>query len=116
MAFGARNSVGGETPEQFDVYANTDPKSSRSHPFLIVLQADLLAHLNTRIVAPLVAPVAMPPFERLVPVVRIEGAPHMVDVTNIGVVPVKSLMRLVTNLESERYRIVAAIDLVFTGV
>ena len=101
---------------QFDVYANLDPKSSRSHPYLIVLQANAIGHLNTRIVAPLVAPKAVPFFERLMPSVVVSGTHYVIDVTNIGVVAVKSLTKLVANLEPERYRIIGAIDLVFTGV
>jgi toxin CcdB len=101
---------------QFDVYANLDPKSSRSHPYLIVLQANALGHLNTRVVAPLVAPKAVPFFDRLMPLVAVDGADYVIDVTNIGVVSIKSLTKLAANLESERYRIIGAIDLVFTGI
>jgi len=36
---------------QFDVFSNPYPDSVGSHPYFIVLQADALEHLNTRLVA-----------------------------------------------------------------
>jgi toxin CcdB len=101
---------------QFDVFANPDPQTAESHPYFIVLQSRQLAHLNTRIVAPLIAPNIIPGFERLTPIVSINGTRYMIDVTNIGVVPTKLISNPLANLEAERYRIVAAIDLVFTGI
>lgn len=103
-------------PRQFDVFKNPDPASVSSHPYLVVLQSDELAELNTRIVAPLIAPRKLPLFERLMPEVVISNSSYVIDVTNIGVIPSNELSKPVANLESERYRIVAAIDLVFTGI
>jgi toxin CcdB len=105
-----------ESPSQFDVFKNPDPASASSHPYLIILQANGLANLNTRIVAPLVAPKRLPLFERLMPEVTVAKSRYVIDVTNIGVVPAHELSKPIANLESERYRIVAAVDLVFTGI
>ena len=104
------------TAKQFDVFVNPDPEFSETHPYFIVLQHDLLGHLNTRVVAPLVAPKAIQFFERLMPDVSVEGSRYVVDVTNIGVIPARMLQERVANLEDRRYDIVRAIDLVFTGV
>ncbi len=38
---------------QFDVYANPNPDSQQQIPYLVDIQADLLDHLATRVVAPL---------------------------------------------------------------
>ena len=46
---------------QFDVFENPDPESAQAHPYFVILQADRLKELNTRIVAPLVAPKAIIP-------------------------------------------------------
>jgi len=101
---------------QFDVFSNPDSETSESHPYFIVLQVRQLAHLNTRIVAPLIVPKIIPGFERLTPIVSVRGSRYMIDVTNIGVVPTKLTLQPIANLEAERYRIVAALDLVFTGI
>lgn len=102
--------------KQFDVFPNPDPEFSETHPYLIVLQHDALGHLNTRIVAPLIAPKMVPFFERLMPELSIDGSRYVVDVTNIGVIPARMLQDRVTNLHDRRCDIVRAIDLVFTGV
>ena len=101
---------------QFDVFENPDPESAQAHPYFVVLQADRLKGLNTRIVAPLIAPRTLPGFERLMPVVSVKNRNYVVDITNVGVFPLKLIPKSIANLESERYRIVGAIDLVFTGI
>ncbi len=101
---------------QFDVFVNPDPDFSESHPYFIVLQHGVLGRLNTRIVAPLIAPRAIPFFEKLMPEVTIKGSRYVIDMTNIGVLPVQILQEPVANLESRRYDIVRAVDLVFTGI
>ena len=102
--------------KQFDVYRNPDLNSAKSHPYLIVLQVNALHELNTRVVAPLVAPKSIPLFDRLMPVVTVEGTAFVIDPTNIAAVHVRTLKEPVINLEAERYRILAAIDLVFVGI
>ncbi|HEY7979502.1 MAG TPA: CcdB family protein [Rhizomicrobium sp.] len=101
---------------QFDVFENPDPESAEAHPYFVILQADRLKELNTRIVAPLVAPKSLPGFERLMPTVSVKSKKLVIDVTNVGVFPVKLIPKPVANLERERYRIVGAIDLIFTGI
>ncbi|NIJ47708.1 CcdB family protein [Rhizomicrobium electricum] len=102
--------------KQFDVFANPDPASVKTHPYLIVLQSDQLSRLNTRVVAPLVSPKSIPFFERLTPGLDVNGDHFVIDPTNIGAVPERVLKKRVANLESERYRILAAVDMVFVGV
>ena len=101
---------------QFDVFENPDPESAEAHPFFVVLQADRLKELNTRIVAPLIAPKVVPGFERLMPLVSVKNRNLVVDVTNVGVLPLKLIPAPIANLEMDRYRIVGAIDLIFTGI
>jgi toxin CcdB len=101
---------------QFDVFENPDPESAEAHPYFVVLQADRLKELNTRIVAPLIVPRTVPGFERLMPLVSVKNKNFVVDITNVGVFPLKLIPKPVANLEPERYRIVGAIDLIFTGI
>ena len=101
---------------QFDVFPNRNPRTRDTHPFFIVLQSDVLESLNTRIVAPLFPANSPSRGERLMPVVTVSGARYMIDTSNMGAIPVKAAAQPVANLESERYRLIAAIDLVFTGI
>jgi toxin CcdB len=104
------------TAGQFDVYANPNPLTVDSHPYLIVLQSDVLADFNTRIVAPLIAPKQLRFFEKLMPEVVVRGSRYVVDMTNLGPIPVRLLHDRITNLEERRYDLIGAIDLVFTGI
>jgi CcdB protein len=103
-------------PDQFDVFVNPDPEFSASLPYFVVLQHGALAAFNTRIVAPLIPPTAVPSFARLMPEVSVKGSRYVVDVTNIGVIPVRVLQERVANLEDRRYDIADAIEFVFTGI
>ena len=101
---------------QFDVFVNPDPEFAESHPYFVVLQHDALRRLSTRVVAPLIAPKAIPLFERVMPEVSVKGSRYVIDMTNIGVIPATALQERVANLEDWRYDIVRAIDLVSTGI
>jgi toxin CcdB len=102
--------------KQFDVFPNRSARTRDTHPFFIILQSDMLERLNTRIVAPLFPASASREAERFTPVVVVDGDRYMIDMSNIGLIPLKAAAAPVANLESERYRLVAAIDLVFTGI
>jgi hypothetical protein len=53
---------------QFDVVANPDAVEALARPYLVVLQSDLAASLNSAVVAPLVPLAAMRGATRLNPV------------------------------------------------
>lgn len=102
--------------DQFDVFANPDRESAAPLPYFVVLQHDALSGFNTRIVAPLIPANAASPFEPLMPEVRIKGSRYIVDMTSIGVMPVRALEERVANLKDRRYDILRAIQLVFSGI
>jgi len=101
---------------QFDVYPNPDPETREFHPYLIVLQSDALGHIATRVVAPLVSPKRIQFFERLLPEVTVEGKKYVVATPDLGAIPTMELKSPVANLEQQRDRIIASIDLLFTGI
>jgi toxin CcdB len=101
---------------QFDVFANSDPRSRNSRPYFIVLQSDQLDQFDTRIVAPLVAPSKILNFERLMPEFEISGKIFVLLPQQLGAYPVRAMKRVVANLEAERYRLIGALDLLFTGI
>ena len=100
---------------QFDLFQN--PRS-RAYPFLLDVQADLLRDLASRVVAPL-APVSKlrgKPLARLNPIVSIAGRDHAVLFQELAAIPTKALGSTVGNLRGRRDDLIAALDLLFTGV
>ncbi len=53
---------------------------------------------------------------RLHPAIRLEGAVLYFDPTDFLSLPMKAMRAPIANLAGERDRIVAALDLVFTGI
>ncbi|HEY3778534.1 MAG TPA: CcdB family protein [Rhizomicrobium sp.] len=101
---------------QFDVFPNPSERTRKSRPFFVVLQSDQLRQLDTRIVAPLVAPAKIRHFEHLMPEVSVRSRAYVILVQELGAFPVRLAPRVVANLESERDRIISALDLLFTGI
>ena len=101
---------------QFDVFDNPDPGTSKFHPYLIVLQSNAVFGIDTCVVAPLISPKAIKFFESLLPEVTVAGRRYVIAVPDMAAIPVAEIGEAVANLEAERYRILAAIDLLFTGI
>ena len=100
---------------QFDVFRH--PKSKR-YPYLLDLQADLLCDLATRIVAP-VMPVTRlrgKPIGTLNPVIPVDGEPHIIVFQELAAFPASELRDAVASLRARRGELIAAIDLLFTGI
>jgi toxin CcdB len=99
---------------QFDVY------ELRSEPRLVVdVQSDLISRqLDSRLVIPLFDPeTANWPFQRLTPLLEIDGKPHLLATPLMIGMPKQELKRLpVASLASESYRILNAIDFLLSGV
>jgi toxin CcdB len=101
---------------QFDVFANPDKRSAESHPYLIILQSEIVPGIETCVVAPLVSPRSLKFFERLLPKVTVKGVQYTILTPNMAAIRKEKLGKPIANLEAERYRILAAIDLVFVGI
>lgn len=100
---------------QFDLFRNS---RSKNYPFLVDLQADLLRDLATRIVAPLspVKRIGGKPIGRLNPVVEVEGTQHAILFQEMAALPAHLLGEPIANLRSRRDELIAALDLLFTGI
>ena len=96
---------------QFDVYANRDGQ------LLLDCQADALANLSTRLVAPLVpvedAPSLRP---RLNPVFDLDGRNYALITQFAAAVSRTELQAHVASLARHRYQIISAYDMMLTGV
>ena len=103
---------------RFDVFRNPNPKSQRTVPYLVLLQSELLEELPTQVVAPLVRSSALAgrAATRLNPSFELEGEAVFLLTQQIGAVPTRSLTNRITSLEQDRDLIVAALDLLFSGI
>ena len=101
---------------QFDVVANASPDTCQQIPFLLVLQADLLDELATRVVAPLI-PLSQygPPLDKLNPVIVIDGDSYVVSIAELAGIPVRALGERVTSILDDRLEIISALDFLITG-
>jgi toxin CcdB len=102
-------------PRQFDVVANPDPEEAARRPYLLVLQSDLVSGLASTVVAPLVVREMMKGADQLNPVMVIEGREYWLATHELFAVERRVLRSAVANLDAQRYAIIAALDLLFTG-
>lgn len=103
---------------QFDVYRNPNPATRARIPYLLDVQSDLLDPLATRVVVPLCKPEVLKGklAERLNPVFEVEGSKMAMLTPELAGVSRKILGERVGNLSNERHSIVAALDLLITGI
>ncbi|MBN9561260.1 MAG: CcdB family protein [Alphaproteobacteria bacterium] len=102
---------------QHDVFANPAPRSRASYPFLAVLQADLSAERDGRIVAPM-APVGALTGSagRLLPVVEHAGQKYYLILELMTSLPRHVLRNPLGSVATFRDEITRALDWLFTGV
>lgn len=100
---------------QFDVFRN--PRRG-AFPLLLDVQADLLSDLATRVVVPM-APGkswAAARLSRLNPIAMVERVEYVLVFQEMAAVPVSMLGPPVVSLTSRRVDLIAALDVLFTGV
>lgn len=96
---------------RLDVYRNPD-----GNGFLLDVQADLMSHLKSRLVIPLVhSDIAPLPIKVLNPVFELEDAPYMLLTQQMAAVSIRMLKSPVYNVNDRRDEVVAAIDLSLQG-
>jgi toxin CcdB len=101
---------------QFDVVANPFPASRDRQPLLVALQSELLAHsLDTVVVAPLERAASGTFADRLNPQVVVDGEPFALIAQEIVTVRKSTLGQSVGSLAADRDKIIAALDLLFSG-
>ena len=102
---------------QFDVHRNRDGHTRDLYPYLLDLQTDMLDRLATRVVAPLaVAEGLGPPIGLLNPTFEIEGVAVVLSTQELAGVHREVLGDVVTSLAQQRAEIIAALDLLFSGI
>ena len=86
-------------------------------PLLLNIQSDFITDLSTRVVVPLYPhDESDPPIESLTPEVTIDGKRYLIEVPEIAGVPMSVLGAQVADLSDKRDEVLAAIDLLITGI
>ncbi len=102
---------------RYDVYRNQSARGADDTPFLLDVQADMLAQLRTRVVVPLRLAAGVPrPARTLQPCFRVAGQDVVMDTPALVGAPVAALGDHVGSLAAEGATILAALDLLLTGV
>ncbi|MEQ1516339.1 MAG: CcdB family protein [Usitatibacteraceae bacterium] len=102
---------------QFDIYRNPNPNGRTAAPYVVALQSDFLEQLPSRWVAPLKPSknIALR-VEGLMPEVELEGKKFTVFMYESGAVPTQMLGSSVGSLESHRFELTRAIDILVSGI
>jgi toxin CcdB len=100
---------------QFDLYENPD---GGLFPLLLDVQTALLSRLATRVVVPLakLRRYGHKPISRLNPTIRFGGVEYVLVFQELAAVTSSSLGGRVGSLDGQRRDIIAALDLLFTGI
>lgn len=97
---------------QFDVHARPAGQG-----LLLDCQADLLSHLNTRMVVPLIPIDGAPkPAGRLNPAFDIDGQHYIMVTQYAAAVELREFGHRIASLGDKRDEIIAALDVLLTGV
>jgi toxin CcdB len=100
---------------QFDVYRN--PRGG-PFPLLLDIQADLLARLGTRVVVPMATRKSYgpAPITRLNPLAKVRGVDYVLVFQELAAIPTAALGPQVGSLAPRRADLIAAMDLLTTGM
>ena len=96
---------------QFDVHTLSEGR------FAVDCQSDLLSHLESRLVVPLIPKDAAPrPARRLNPIFEIAGVEYVMLTQFSGAIDRRQLGSVVTSLADRSVEITAALDVLISGV
>jgi toxin CcdB len=103
---------------QHDLFINPNPRTRQAFPLVAVLQADLAAEGDRRLVAP-VAPHTGPlasRASRALPLIDHDGARYAVALPLISTLPQSQLRNAVGSVAQHRADITRALDWLFFGI
>lgn len=101
---------------QFTLYRNPNRQTQDRYPFLLDIQSDLLDALKTRLVIPAIKLAGQNPITHLNPVFEYEQLQYLLLVQEMAAIPANNLGDKVIELEALRGEILAAVDLLMTGI
>ena len=95
---------------RYDVYQLSESE------FVLDCQADLLSHLNTRLIVPLRRPEDAPPIAKRLNPTFVVGGETLVMVTQFAsAIYVRELNQKVGTLADSHFTVMAALDMLITG-
>jgi toxin CcdB len=101
---------------QFDVHENPDPRSSDYAPYLLDVQTELLSHLKTRVVVPLIRQDRMTAAQRLNPTFKIGKHRVVMATAELAAIRLAEIGPHVVSLDEQRAAIIGALDFLVTGI
>ncbi len=103
---------------QFGVHRNPNPQTKALMPYLLDVQSDLLSDLGTRVVVPLCPAPAMRGklIKTLMPVLKIDNKSYAMLTPQLAGIKSKRIGPAVANASAYRNEIIAALDLLLTGI
>ncbi|MCH4247318.1 MAG: CcdB family protein [Acinetobacter populi] len=103
---------------QFTVYHNKNVTTKKNIPYLLDVQSGLLDELDTRVVIPLYAHIALKgkAFTRLTPIIEIGEEKYILMTPQLAGISKKELGSSVTVLDQHREVIVNALDFLISGI
>lgn len=103
---------------QFSAHKNANPDTRSTVPYLLNVQSDLIEDLATRVVVPLYPASAMKGkiLKTLMPTLEIDDKNYVMVTPQLAGVPRKTLGAVAADFSSKRDEIIAALDLLITGI
>jgi len=103
---------------QFTVYENRNPASRARYPYLLNVQSDLIEQTGTRVAIPLFAvgrgrSLAI---TSLTPVLEVAGRKYLLLTPLLAGIETGKLGKPAADLSHERAKILAALDLLISGI
>lgn len=102
---------------QFDAHRNLDARTREHSPYILDVQSNLLSHLATRVVVPLVRSRDFGPrVPGLNPAFQVDGMAVVMSTAELGGLYSRELGETVGSLAVVRDDIIGALDYLLTGV
>ncbi len=103
---------------QWTVHRNPNTATRGEVPYLLDVQSDLLSGLATRVVIPMFKKAAAPSkaMTRLMPTLRFKNESLVLMVPQLAGIRFRELGEAVGDLSAKRSEVLAALDLLLTGV
>jgi toxin CcdB len=104
---------------QFVVYRNRNDNTRARYPLLLNVQSDLIEETGTRVVVPMVPATrgrSPPAISSLAPIMQVNGKPHVLVVPLLAAIESSDLGIAEADLSADRSTILAALDLLISGI
>lgn len=104
--------------QQFAAYRNRHPDKAKVYPYLLNVQSDLVDETGTRVMVPLFAPKRgrLPGPPTLMPVLDVNGEALVMMTPLLAGIDLAEAGNFAADLTSQRATILAALDILVSGI